>query len=271
MISRILKPKVITLPNGKEVLQPRSAAPLIVAAVLVFTYFAVQMTGFNFTVLVTRINHFFFILREMVPPRFAYMHRVWTPLFDTIKMSLLGSVIGALLAVPAAILASGNIVKNRFVIFTTRTILSGIRTLPTLVVALIATFVVGLGTLAGTIAISVFTFAYIGKQLYELIETVDMGAYEAMEATGIKKIPAFWLAISPQIMPVYIATSLFCFEGNVRHAAILGWVGAGGIGLIMNERIQFRDYSAVGMILLSLFVTVTIIELLSHFIRRRLT
>jgi len=271
MISRILKPKVITLPNGKTVLQPRSVMPLVIVCVLAFTYVAVQMTGFNFSLLVNRINHFFFIIGEMFPPRWAYMHRVWTPLFDTIKMSILGSTIGALTAVPAAILASGTIVKNRFVIFFTRVLLSGVRTLPTLVVALIATFVVGLGTLAGTIAIAVFTFAYIGKQLYELIETVDMGAYEAMEATGLKKIPAFWIAVAPQIMPVYLATSLFCFEGNVRHAAILGWVGAGGIGLIMNERIQFRDYSAVGMILVALFVTVVIIELVSHFIRRRLT
>jgi len=157
------------------------------------------------------------------------------------------------------------------VVYLTRTVLSAIRTLPTLVIALVATFILGLGTLAGTVAIAIFTFAYIGKQLYELIETVDMGAYEAMEATGIKRIPAFWLAIAPQIMPVYIATSLFCLEGNVRHAAILGWVGAGGIGLILNERVQFRDWSAVGMIIFALFVTVTIIEIVSHFIRRRLT
>ncbi|MCL2588885.1 MAG: ABC transporter permease subunit, partial [Oscillospiraceae bacterium] len=232
MISRVFRPKVITLPNGKAVTQPRSMMPLILLGVLVVTYFSVQLTGFSMTVLVTRINHFFFILGEMIPPRLAYMNRVWQPLLDTIKMSLLGSTIGALLAVPAAILASSNIVKSKVVVFLTRLLLSGVRTLPTLIVALIATFVLGLGTLAGTVAIAVFTFAYIGKQLYELIETVDMGAYEAMEAIGIRRIPAFWLAIAPQIMPVYIATGLFCLEGNVRHAAILGWVGAGGIGLI---------------------------------------
>ncbi|MCL2365793.1 MAG: phosphonate ABC transporter, permease protein PhnE [Oscillospiraceae bacterium] len=271
MISRIFKPKIITLPNGKEVKQPRSMLPLVVVVFLVFTYFSIQLTGFNLTVLITRINHFFFILGEMIPPRFAYMNRVWDPLLDTLKMSLLGSAIGAALAFPAAILAASNIVKSKIIVHLTRLILSAVRTLPTLIVALIATFVLGLGTLAGTVAIAVFTFAYIGKQLYEIIETVDMGAYEAMEAIGIKKIPAFWLAIAPQIMPVYISTALFCLEGNVRHAAILGWVGAGGIGLILNQRIQFRDYSAVGMILLALLITVTLIEALSHFIRRRLT
>ena len=270
MISRIIKPKIIVLPNGKEVKQPRSMLPVILIAFLIVTYYAVELTGFSITVLVTRINHFFFILREMVPPRVAFMPRVWQPLLDTIKMSLLGTAIGALLAVPAALLASSNITKSKVVVHLSRILLSGVRTLPTLIVALIATFVLGLGTLAGTVAIAVFTFAYIGKQLYELIETVDMGSYEAMEAIGIKKIPAVWLAIAPQILPVYIATALFCLEGNVRHAAILGWVGAGGIGLILNERVQFRDYDAVGMILLSLFITVVIIELVSHYIRRRL-
>ena len=267
----ILRPRTITLPNGKVVIEPRSPMPFILLGIIVVTAFAVEMTGFNFAQLVSRIDQFFVILRAMFPPRFAYMHRVWTPLFDTIKMSILGSVIGAFFAVPAAVVASGNVIKNPVAVQLMRVFLSGVRTLPTLVIALVATFILGLGTLAGTVAISLFTFAYIGKQLYELIETVDMGAYEAMEATGIKKIPACWLAISPQLMPVYISTTLFCLEGNVRHAAILGWVGAGGIGIILNERIQFRDYDAVGMILMSLFVTVTLIELLSHFIRRRLT
>jgi len=267
----IFKPKTFTLPNGKLVVQPRSRTPFIILAVAAVTYFSVFLTGFNFAQLVSRIDQFFVILFAMFPPRFAFMHRVWGPLFDTIKMSILGSVMGALLAVPAAVVASGSVIKNKAAVHSMRIFLSGVRTLPTLVIALVATFVLGLGTLAGTIAITLFTFAYIGKQLYELLETVDLGAYEAMQATGLKRVPSVWLAISPQIMPVYIATVLFCLEGNVRHAAILGWVGAGGIGLILNERIQFRDYDAVGMIILSLFVIVALIEILSYFIRKKLT
>lgn len=267
---RRLRYKTIMLPNGKTVREPRSLAPVIILGVLIVTVISVYMTGFNFTQLTTRGYQFFVILRGMFPPRLAYMPRVWDPLFDTIKMSLLGSVLGALLAVPAAVVAAGNIVKNRVAVHAMRIFLSSVRTLPTLIIALVATLFLGIGTLAGTIAITLFTFSYIGKQLYELIETVDMRAYEAMEATGLKRVQSLWLAISPQIMPVYIATSLFCFEGNVRHAAILGWVGAGGIGLILMERIQFRDYDAVGMIVVSLFVTVTLIELLSYVIRRKL-
>lgn len=266
-----MKNKQIILPNGKEVEEPRSYVSVIVICLTILTYVFMNMTGFNFAQLINRGNQFFVIINEMFPPRFAYMTNVWTPLFDTIKMSILGTVIGALLAVGAAILASSTIIKNNVVVHTTRVFLSLVRTLPTLVIALVATFIFGLGTLAGTVAISIFTFAYIGKQLYEIIETVNLDAFEAMDAIGISKFMSFWLAISPQIMPVYISTTLFCLEGNVRHAAILGWVGAGGIGLILNERIGFRDYSAVGMIIASLFVTVVLIEILSHLIRKRLT
>ena len=100
--------------------------------------------------------------------------------------------------------------------------------------------------MAGTVAIAVFTFAYVGKQLYELIETVDMGAYEAMEAMGAGRAQAFLAAIQPQVLPAYLSVCLFCFEGNVRYAAILGYVGAGGLGLILNEKIGWREYEQRG-------------------------
>jgi phosphonate transport system permease protein len=185
-------------------------------------------------------------------------------------MSLLGSVVGAVLSIPFAMLASTNVVKNKAVVSVTRVFFSLVRTLPTLVIALIATYVWGLGTLAGTIAIGVFSFAYMGKILYEEIETVDMGAFEAMESMGATKVRAFITAIIPQIMPSFISNSLFNFEGNVRYAAILGYVGAGGLGLILNEKVGWREYPSVGMILIALYVTVFIIETVSRSIRKRL-
>jgi phosphonate transport system permease protein len=210
-------------------------------------------------------------LTQMFPPKLSYVNNIWNPLFDTIKMSLLGSMTGSILAIPFAILASSNLVFNRFFMLVIRFLLSLVRTLPTLVTALVATYIFGLGTMAGTVAICIFTFAYVGKQLYEQIETVDMGAYEAMEAMGANKTYAFLAAILPQVLPAYLSICLFCFEGNVRYASILGYVGAGGLGLIINEKIGWREYDSVGMILVVLFITVIIIEALSHYIRLRLT
>ena len=271
LYDKIFPPKKIVLSDGKEVFEKRSRMPFVIVLLALATWISVEMTGFDFSVLMKRGDQFFVILGQMFPPETQYLSAIWGPLFDTIKMSLLGSAIGALIAVPFAILAASNVVHHKVILSITRLFLSLVRTIPTLVIALIATYIFGLGTLAGTTAIAVFTFAYVGKLLYEQIETVDMGAYEAMESFGATKLRSFMAAIMPQVLPSYIANCLFCFEGNVRYAAILGYVGAGGFGLILNEKIGWREYSSVGMILVSLFVTVMVIEGISHYLRKKLT
>lgn len=271
LYDKIFPPQVITLPDGKSVRRPRSRMPIVVAVLAVMAVLSVKVTGFDFALLCSRIREFFVILGQMFSaPAWNYLPQVWKPLFDTVKMSLLGSFIGSVLVVPFAVLASTNVVHNRVIVGITRLFLSIVRTLPTLVSALIATYIFGLGTLAGTTAIAIFTFAYIGKILYEEIETVDMGAFEAMEAMGFTKVQAFISSIVPQVLPPYISNCLFCFEGNVRYASILGYVGAGGLGLILNEKIGWREYDSVGVILIALFVTVFLIETISRTIRRHL-
>ncbi len=268
---RIFKPYSYTLPNGKKVDEKRSRLPMVLLILLLATIVSGEVTGFRISTLVRRINYFFVMLFDMFPPDWSYMAQVWTPLWDTIKMSLLGSAIGAVLCVPFAVLSSSNLVKQKAVTAFFKFFFSVVRTLPTLVVALIATYVFGLGTLAGTVAIAVFTFAYCGKILYEQIETVDMGSHEALEALGMGRLSAIRYSVWPQVLPSFLSTVLFCFEGNVRYASILGYVGAGGLGLILNEKIGWREYSRVGMILIALFVAVVVIETLSSWLRSKLT
>lgn len=269
-MKKFLKGKEIQLPNGKTVLEKPSFVPLIVLIVFLFTLLAIRVTKFNFTTLITRGNEFFVILKAMFPPNFEFIGRVWQPLFDTIKMSLLGSLVGALVSVPLALLASANIIKNRFISGFFKLFLSILRTLPTIVTALIATFVFGLGTMAGTLAIFLFTVAYVGKLTYEQIESLDMSTFEALESMGFTRFQAFRYAVIPEIMPTFLSTSLFNFEGNLRYASILGYVGAGGLGIILNERLGWREYNNVGMILVVLIVTVAMIELLSEYCRKKL-
>ncbi|MFA9379893.1 MAG: phosphonate ABC transporter, permease protein PhnE [Acetanaerobacterium sp.] len=262
--------KQYVLANGKTVSRPRSYLLLTLLLFAGALCLSAAVTGFNLTTLIERGKQFFVILKQMFPPKVSYIKTIWRPLLDTIKMSLLGSLIGSLLVVPIAMAASTNITKNRLITSALRLFLSLVRTLPTLVTALIATYAFGLGTLAGTTAIAIFTFAYVGKMLYEQIETVDMGAYEAMEAMGASKLYACMYAIVPQVLPAYLSICLFCFEGNVRYASILGYVGAGGLGLILNEKIGWREYESVGMILIMLFAAVVLIESVSHYLRSKL-
>ena len=140
-----------------------------------------------------------------------------------------------------------------------------------LVIALVCALIFSLGTFSGTVAIAIFTFGVVSKMLYESIETIDMGPFEAMEALGANKFQAFWSACVPQILPVYLSHCLYCFEMNVRASAILGYVGAGGLGITINERIGWRDYNSLGMVLLSLFVVVTFIEFFSAYLRKKLS
>lgn len=269
-IKNIFKPEKIVLSDGQEVQPPKSIVPYIIIGLVIAIALAANVTGFSLSTVLKRGHQFFVILKEMIPPDFSYAKSVLPPLLDTIKMSILGSMIGCFIAIPFAILSSVNINKSKIVLNLVRIALSITRTLPSLIIALVATYIFGLGTFAGTVAITIFSFGLVVKMLYEKIETVDMGPFEAMEAVGATRLKAFTGAIMPQILPSYISICLYTFEINVRYAAILGYVGAGGIGLILNEKIGWREYDKLGMILVMLFITVVIIENVSKYIRERL-
>ena len=268
---KIFKPQIITLPNGHSTMRRRSRIPLILLLLLVAIYLSLKMTGFDMKLIITRFDKLLDLFVKLFHPKWEFFNKVVGPLVDTIKMSILGTVIGCLLALPIAVLASTNICKSPVIVSVLRFILALIRTLPTLVIALVCALVFGLGTFAGTLAISIFTFGIVAKMLYESIETIDMGPFEAMEALGANKFQAFWSACVPQILPVYLSHSLYCFEMNVRASAILGYVGAGGLGITINERIGWRDYNGLGMVLLSLFVVVVAIEFFSEYLRKKLS
>ena len=268
---RIFKPQVITLPNGHSTVRRRSRTPLILLLVVVAVWLSLRMTGFDLSLIVRKFDKLLDLFLKLFHPKWDFFNKVVRPLVDTVKMSVLGTVIGCLIALPVSILSSTNICRSKAVVSVFRFILALIRTLPTLVIALVCALVFGLGTFAGTLAISIFTFGIVAKMLYESIETIDMGPFEAMEALGANKFQAFWSACVPQILPVYLSHSLYCFEMNVRASAILGYVGAGGLGITINERIGWRDYNGLGMVLLSLFVVVVAIEFFSEYLRKKLS
>ena len=271
LFDRVFHPEMITLSNGHTVARPRSRTPLIAAILIAVVWASIQLTGFDIGIIIRRGHQFTYILARIFHPNFSYFGKVVGPLLDTIKMSILGSVLGATLALPFAVVASTNINKSALAVSLCRFLLNIIRTLPTLVIAKFAALIFGLGTFAGTVAITVFTFGVVSKMMYEAIETIDMGAFEAMESAGGDKFQSFRTACFPQILPTYLSYCLYSLEMNIRAAAILGYVGAGGLGLLINERIGWRDYEGLGMVLLALFVVVFIIENTSQYLRRKLS
>ena len=271
LFDRVFRPETITLANGHTVERPRSRTPLITAIVLLVLGLSVRVTGFDLGIIARRANQLTKILAQIFQPDASFFSKVTGPLWDTIKMSIMGSVIGSLLALPYAVAASANINRSGPLLAVLRFLLNIVRTLPTLVIASICALIFGLGTFAGTVAITIFTFGIVTKMLYESIETVNMGAFEALESAGANKFQAFWSAVFPQILPTYLSHCLYSFEINVRAASILGYVGAGGLGILIDERIGWRDYNGLGTVLLTLFVAVFIIENLSQFLRSKLS
>ena len=268
---KIFRPQTITLANGHSVLRRRSRTPLILLLLIAAVIWSLHMTGFDMALIFRKFSKMVDLLEKIFAPDWSFFPKVISPLLDTIKMSVLGTVIGCALALPVAVVSSSNINHNVVIVSVFRFILGLIRTLPTLIIALVCALVFSLGTFSGTVAIAIFTFGIVAKMLFESIETIDMGPFEAMEALGADKFRAFWSACVPQILPVYLNHCLYCFEMNVRASAILGYVGAGGLGITINERIGWRDYNSLGMVLLSLFVVVVAIDFFSEYLRKKLS
>ena len=227
---------------------------------------AARFTGCSPALFWARRSHLTDLLSAMLPPEWGYAPRILAPLLATLQMSVTGTALGAFFALLLAPFCTEALHTPRPLRTLLRLLIQVLRSFPALILALLATFLFGLGTFSGTVAITVYTFAILTRLTYEDIETTDLTAYRALCAMGATSARAYWRAVVPGIAPSYFSNVLYLLETNVRHSSILGYVGAGGIGLLLNEKISWLEYGKVGMILLCLFLTVCAIEALSRFL-----
>lgn len=205
---------------------------------------------------------------RMVPPKWSYAEKLWLPLWDTINMATLGTLIAILLAVPTAFLAARNTTPStRFVRPVALLIIVSSRSINALIWALLLVSILGPGVLAGIISIALRSIGFIAKLLYEAIEEIDMGQVEAIEATGASPAQVLVYAIAPQIAPVFAGTAVFRWDINIRECAILGLVGAGGLGLELSDSINTLAWPQASMIFVLILGTVVFSEWLSARIR----
>ena len=205
---------------------------------------------------------------RMVPPRFSYLPELWKPLWDTINIATLGTVGGVLIATPVAFLAARNTTPSEtllrpvalFVIVASRSINS-------LIWALLLVSIVGPGILAGVIAIALRSIGFVGKLLYEAIEETDARQVEAIEATGASGGQVLTYGIWPQVAPAFWAISVFRWDINIRESTVLGLVGAGGIGLQLQNSLNTLAWPQVTVILLLILATVLVSEWISARVR----
>lgn len=210
------------------------------------------------------------LLKQMVPPDWSYFAKVTNAMLDTIRMAILGTTFGAILAIPFALFSANNIVPSPFVYGPVRFLLNLIRTVPDILLAAIFVAIFGIGALPGIFALTVFSTGLIAKLLYEAIEAIDKGPLEAMTAVGANKIQWIFYAIIPQITVQFISFVLYTFEVNVRAAAVLGLVGAGGIGLYYEQTLGFLQYQQTSSIIIYTLVIVLLIDYVSTSLREKL-
>lgn len=249
---------------------PRTKTYMTVLLIAVLLVGSAMKTGVDFAELVTGLPEMKRILREMFPPNWGYFGKIVDPMLDTIRMALLGTTFGAILAIPLIFLAAANVSKSPFIYQPARFVMNLIRTVPDLLLAGIFVAIFGIGPIPGILALVFFSLGFFAKLAYESIEAIDPGPLEAMTAVGANKWQWIQYGVVPQVLPAFIAHVLYTFEVNIRGAAILGFVGAGGIGLILEQNLGRLKYDNVMTIILFTLLIVWMIDFVSTRLREKL-
>jgi len=196
-------------------------------------------------------------------------------MFVTIFMALIATTIGTIIAIPLSFLAASNITRRgkigSAVYYLVRAFLNIIRSYEPLVLATIFAMIVGFGSpFAGVIALSITTAASLGKMFSEAVESIDTGPIEAITATGANRIQVVMYAVVPQIIPDFLSFTIYHWDINVRISTIIGFVGGGGIGYFLSQRINTLQYTQAGTALLAIILVVWALDFLSSEIRKSL-
>lgn len=208
---------------------------------------------------------------RMVNPRWDYFQSILKPLWDTINIATLGTLLGILIATPIAFLAAHNTTPSRWLIRPLALlIIVSSRSINSLIWALLLVMILGPGILAGIIAIALRSIGFIGKLLYEAIEEISNEPVEAITATGASRMQILAYGIVPQILPAFAGISVYRWDINIREATVLGLVGAGGIGLQLQASVNNLAWNQVTVIFLAILGTVVISEWISARVRHAL-
>jgi phosphonate transport system permease protein len=211
-----------------------------------------------------------FTAHLLVAPRWSYLPDLLDKMRETLEMTVLATFIATLLSFPLALLAARNASPHPLVFHVTRNLLSLMRALPELVWALVFVSAVGLGPLPGIMALALVTVGFMAKFFAESIEVVDAKAVEGVDAHGAGWLQLRWFGMLPQVLPDFAGTLMYILDHNLRAAAILGLVGAGGIGYDMVVSMRMFEYDRLLMIAFAIYLCVTLLDRASDALRSRL-
>lgn len=196
----------------------------------------------------------------------ALARATWT----TLQIATLGSLLGAVLALPLGLLAAQNLNAPRPLALAAQGFLNVMRAIHTLVFGLVLVGIVGLGPMAGILAIALHSMGTYGKLYAESVEALDMGAIDAVRATGAGPVQVFFNAVWPAVIPQFVSNHLYIWEFNIRDSTVLGLIGAGGLGLLISEATSLFQWGRLATILLVVIALVAVFDAVSRRIRQAL-
>jgi phosphonate transport system permease protein len=207
---------------------------------------------------------------EMVPPDFTRWQSWIKPLLDTLAMSIAGTALAVLFSVPLALMAAPNTSPNPAVYRVTRTLLAAFRSVPEIILGILFVAVVGFGALPGVLALALHSTGMVAKFYAESIEHVDPRPLEAASAAGASRLQVITHAVLPQVLPQLADITIYRWEYHFRASAVLGIVGAGGIGFELMAALRLIKYDEVSAILLAILACVLVVDSIGAALRRRL-
>lgn len=208
------------------------------------------------------IERFFYLDWSLVPHLFV-------PALETLMMATLGTILGCFLSLPVAWFGAANVTPNRFVFYPLGRFLMVLsRSIHEIIWALLFVGAVGLGALPGILAVAMRSVGFISKITAEAIENIDPKPVEAIRAVGGNQFQVMYYGIVPQILPVILGTIIFEWDINIRRSAVMGLVGAGGLGLVFFRQMAMFNYGGVTLVVLSVLVLIAFGEVVSHYARK---
>lgn len=261
-----------TAPAPHPAMPPRATRPsplgfAMTVGCVAFALVSLGHVGLSVERLVGGLPSIGRMLEQMFPPDLSRASAIGAALLETFQMAVVGTAIGVVLSVPLAIGAARGLSPGPVTYVLCRTVVAFFRTVPDLVWALVFVIAVGLGPAAGTLAIAIDTVGFCGRFFAEAMEESDQGPREALGALGANRTGIIACAVLPQVMPSFVATSLFALEKATRSSVVLGLVGAGGIGMELKVAMDLFSYDTAATVILAVFALVLVVEQVSARVR----
>ena len=212
------------------------------------------------------------VATRLFPPdlEYAVTDQIAFSILETIEMSVLGASFGTLISIPVAWFAAWNVTPNRRFLYPFgRGVLIVTRAVPVIIWGMLLVEILGFGPIAGTIALTLLTIGFAGKLMAEQVEAIDMGPVEALRATGANRICTFVYAVLPQVRPAWAGIIIYNWDSVFRASTVLGFVGAGGLGMFIRMQVDVLDHQKAFGIIAVIIVLVIGSEVASHFLRQR--